>query len=96
MSFTLSEAGLPMSDMGQCLTDSFTVTAPGSVAPPVICGTNDGQHSKLLQKLLVYLNNYWFIAFFIGLFQCMWMPLKPVTCSVFNWQAQASGLGKSK
>ena len=50
---TFLEAGLPMSDMGQCLTDSFTVTAPGSVAPPVICGTNDGQHSKLLQLLLL-------------------------------------------
>jgi len=37
-------AGKPVTTMGQCLTDTFAVTAPGGVAPPVICGQNDGQH----------------------------------------------------
>ena len=38
--------GLDVTDMGQCLTDTFTVTSPGSATPPVICGLNDGQHSN--------------------------------------------------
>ena len=28
------------------LVDQFTVTAPGNHNPPVICGTNTGEHSK--------------------------------------------------
>jgi len=31
---------------GQCLTDTFVVSNPGGVAPPLICGTNTGEHSK--------------------------------------------------
>jgi len=34
----------PVSKMGQCLTDSFTVTSPGSTAPPEICGFNTNEH----------------------------------------------------
>ena len=30
--------------IGDCIYDSFTVTSPGSIAPPVICGYNTGQH----------------------------------------------------
>jgi len=30
--------------LGQCNTDSFSVTNPGGKAPPVICGTNTGEH----------------------------------------------------
>jgi len=37
-------AGKDVATMGQCNTDTFSVTAPGSIAPPVICGQNDGQH----------------------------------------------------
>ena len=33
-------------DKGQCQTDVFTVSAPGNNAPPGICGTNSGEHSK--------------------------------------------------
>lgn len=33
-------------DKLQCQTDIFSVTAPGNNAPPVICGTNSGEHSK--------------------------------------------------
>jgi len=40
----VKEGGKAVSTMGQCLTDTFTVTSPGSVTPPTICGTNDGQH----------------------------------------------------
>ena len=29
---------------GDCIYDTFTVTTPGSTAPPVICGYNTGQH----------------------------------------------------
>ena len=36
-------------DLGQCQTDLFTVTAPGNTAPPGICGTNSGEHSKTIQ-----------------------------------------------
>ena len=31
---------------GQCNEDSFTVTSPGSVGSPEICGVNTGDHSK--------------------------------------------------
>jgi len=30
--------------IGNCDTDSFSVTSPSSKAPPLICGTNTGQH----------------------------------------------------
>jgi len=30
--------------IGNCDVDTFSVTAPGSKSPPVICGTNTGQH----------------------------------------------------
>ncbi len=29
-----------------CLVDTFGVTSPGNNAPPVICGTNSGEHSE--------------------------------------------------
>jgi len=40
----IGPTGLAVTNMGQCLTDSFTVTAPGSPTPPVICGDNNGEH----------------------------------------------------
>jgi len=30
--------------LGNCDVDTFTITAPGAKSPPVICGTNTGQH----------------------------------------------------
>ena len=33
-------------ETGQCQTDIFSVTSPGNNAPPAICGTNTGEHSK--------------------------------------------------
>ncbi|TRY74498.1 hypothetical protein TCAL_12450 [Tigriopus californicus] len=32
--------------IGDCTTDTFTITAPGNFAPPLICGFNSGQHSN--------------------------------------------------
>ena len=53
----------PMYEKGQCQTDIFSVTSPGNNAPPVICGTNTGEHSKL--KLLL---NILQILFYFGIF----------------------------
>ena len=39
-------------DKLQCQTDTFTVTSPGNHAPPVICGTNSGEHSKTIWQLV--------------------------------------------
>ena len=44
--------GVIMHNDGQCNTDTFSVTAPGNDAPPVICGTNTGEHSKLTKERL--------------------------------------------
>ena len=35
-------------ETGQCQTDIFSVTSPGNNAPPAICGTNTGEHSKYM------------------------------------------------
>lgn len=39
-------AGIPVTTVGQCITDRFYATSPGNQAPPIICGTNTGEHSK--------------------------------------------------
>ena len=44
--------GVIMHNDGQCNTDTFSVTAPGNDAPPVICGTNTGEHSKFTKGRL--------------------------------------------
>jgi len=36
--------GNAVSSASQCLTDTFSVSSPGTTNPPVICGTNTGQH----------------------------------------------------
>ena len=43
------------SQIGDCLTDTFTLTSPGNRGSPVICGFNSGQHSKLDLHTLEYL-----------------------------------------
>ena len=35
------------SAIGDCLTDTFTISSPGKLGSPVICGYNTGQHSKI-------------------------------------------------
>lgn len=37
-------AGTGQTISGQCVTDSFTVSSPGSVGSPEICGVNTGDH----------------------------------------------------
>ncbi len=44
---SLAATGVPVTQATQCLTDTFTVTAPGNNAPPSICGSNSGDHSRL-------------------------------------------------
>ena len=31
---------------GACLTDQMSITSPGGIGSPIICGYNSGQHSK--------------------------------------------------
>jgi len=37
-------AGKEVNDVSRCIDDQFSVTSPGNAAPPVICGTNTGDH----------------------------------------------------
>ena len=39
-------AGKPINQATQCQTDTFSLTGPAGSVPPVICGTNTGEHSK--------------------------------------------------
>lgn len=43
--------------IGDCLTDSFSVTSPGNSGSPVICGTNTGAHSNFLFLWQKFLQN---------------------------------------
>ena len=36
----------------QCLTDTFTVSSPGTTNPPVICGVNSGEHSEQMFQII--------------------------------------------
>ena len=38
--------GIKSVEKTQCQVDIFSVTTPGNNAPPQICGTNSGEHSK--------------------------------------------------
>ena len=42
----VAASGIPVSLATQCLTDTFSATGPAGSVPPVICGTNTGEHSK--------------------------------------------------
>ncbi len=37
-------AGVAISAATQCVTDTFSITGPAGSVPPVICGTNTGEH----------------------------------------------------
>ncbi len=39
-------ATVPVTEATQCLTDRFSVSNADGPNPPVICGTNTGEHSK--------------------------------------------------
>jgi len=85
-------ATTPVSTMGQCLTDTFTVTSPGSVTPPVICGTNDGQHMyveasdacNILSFQLAGIGKYaWEIK--ITQLDCFSNELAPTGCTQYHF-----------
>ncbi len=42
-------AGPAVSFATRCLTDTFSITGGGASNPPVICGTNTGQHGIFLK-----------------------------------------------
>jgi len=44
---------LAVSSATQCLTDQFSVTNPNGAAPPVICGTNTGEHMVTIHQVLL-------------------------------------------
>lgn len=37
--------------IGDCVTDSFVLTAPGNKGSPTICGINTGQHSMYIETI---------------------------------------------
>ena len=39
----------------QCQTDTFSITSPGTT-PPVICGSNSGEHSKMAYWIFTLLS----------------------------------------
>ena len=47
---------LPVSTATQCLTDQFSVTNPNGAAPPVICGTNTGEHMVCIIQMTLILD----------------------------------------
>ena len=56
-----------MAEKSQCQTDIFSVTSPGNNAPPQICGTNTGEHSKYT-IFFSYLKKIYFIGVFKKIF----------------------------
>ncbi len=42
--------GVPSSLATNCQTDTFSVTGSGGTTPPLICGTNTGYHSMIIEK----------------------------------------------
>ena len=53
--------GVTVAEKSQCQTDIFSVTSPGNNAPPQICGTNTGEHSKYT-IFFSYLKKIYFIS----------------------------------
>jgi hypothetical protein len=43
-------AGVAVNYATDCLTDTFTLTGPTGSVPPVLCGTNTGQHGKKIVR----------------------------------------------
>lgn len=80
----------------QCLTDTFQVSNPGGAAPPVICGTNTGEHmyvdvSDSCNKLLFTLGSnaqgtslvtrQWSIK--VSQYSCNYENLAPQGCTQY-------------
>ena len=52
--------------IGQCTQDTFQVTGSGG-ASPVICGSNDGQHSEFVLFLLLFVCLFVLLVYFLNL-----------------------------
>eukprot|EP00095_Tigriopus_kingsejongensis_P007394 maker-scaffold112_size353035-snap-gene-1.14 protein:Tk07394 transcript:maker-scaffold112_size353035-snap-gene-1.14-mRNA-1 annotation:"PREDICTED: uncharacterized protein LOC103516194" len=86
-----ASAGQDINQASRCLTDSFSVTSPGSTAPPTICGTNTGEHmyvdaSDDCNELAFQLgssgsNRQWSIK--ITQFSCSYDNLAPKGCTQY-------------
>ena len=48
-------AGKKISSATQCQTDTFSLTGPAGSVPPVICGTNTGEHSNNTTFVITHL-----------------------------------------
>ena len=44
--------------IGQCVDDSFVVSAPGGPGSPLICGSNSGYHSECYRIHISYKSNF--------------------------------------
>ena len=51
--------------IGDCTVDSFTISSPGNVASPVICGFNTKQHSNSFKILYSLFTNNIFCSHLI-------------------------------
>ncbi len=56
-------AGVAVSPATECLTDTFSLTGPAGSVPPVICGTNSGEHGNIskityLQKIFIMIEQF--------------------------------------
>jgi hypothetical protein len=45
-SIAVGVATVKVTQASNCATDTFSLTGPAGSAPPIICGTNTGQHGK--------------------------------------------------
>ena len=75
--------GVPVTLQTRCLTDTFSVTNPGGITPPEICGINTGEHSKYWSQHQWGNTGIWSHL----IFQCMWTleNQEPATNWHFSW-----------
>ena len=59
--FIAAQVGQPQ---GQCLMDTFMVTAPGNPSPPMICGLNTGEHSNSLRNPFTFQFASYFVVMY--------------------------------
>ncbi len=79
-----------VANMGQCLTDTFSVTNPDGPSPPTICGVNTGEHSTLY--FLIFLFKKCLFKSNQTLSQCTWKHLSAATTLRSSWETPPRGL----
>ena len=65
----------PVSTATQCLTDTFSITGPSGSVPPVICGTNSGEHSKQFSFLGTASIQLFLVTTFFPRLQTCWAAI---------------------